>query len=83
MVAREIGGILRSNQLIISSKKRISELATLSELGKILSSNAIPQDILNNIAFIIAKALNTSFVTIRLSHSFLKLDTQRFYLWRD
>jgi signal transduction protein with GAF and PtsI domain len=30
MVAREIGGILRSNQLIISSKKRISELATLS-----------------------------------------------------
>lgn len=78
MVAREIGGILRSNQLIISSKKRISELATLSELGKILSSNAIPQDILNNIAFIIAKALNASFVTIRLSHSFLKLDTQRF-----
>jgi nitrogen-specific signal transduction histidine kinase len=78
MVAREIGGILRSNQLIISSKKRISELATLSELGKILSSNAIPQDILNNIAFITAKALNASFVTIRLAHSFLKLDSQRF-----
>lgn len=78
MVAREIGGILRSNQLILSSKKRISELATLSELGKILSSNAIPQDILNNIAFVIAKALNASFVSIRLSHSFLKLDSQRF-----
>jgi signal transduction histidine kinase len=78
MVAREIGGILRSNQLIISSKKRISELATLSELGKILSSNAIPRDILNNIAFIIAKALNSSFVTIRLAHSFLRLDSQRF-----
>jgi len=78
MIAREIGGILRSNQLVISSKKRISELATLSELGKVLSSNLIPQDILNNIAFIIAKALNASFVTIRLSHSFLKLDSQRF-----
>jgi signal transduction histidine kinase len=78
MVAREIGGILRSNQLIISSKKRISELATLSELGKILSSNAIPRDILNNITFIIAKASNASFVTIRLAHSFLKLDSQRF-----
>jgi signal transduction histidine kinase len=78
MVAREIGGILRSNQLIISSKKRISELATLSELGKILSSNAMPRDILNNIAFIIAKALNASFVSIRLAHSFLRLDTQRF-----
>jgi signal transduction histidine kinase len=78
MVAREIGGILRSNQLIISSKKRISELATLSELGKVLSSNATPRDILNSIAFIIAKAMNASFVSIRLAHSFLKLDSQRF-----
>ncbi|MFZ2800991.1 MAG: GAF domain-containing protein, partial [Syntrophorhabdus sp.] len=47
MVAREIGGILRSNQLLISSKKRISELATLSELGRVLASSSIPQDILN------------------------------------
>lgn len=78
MVAREIGGILRSNQLIISSKKRISELATLSELGKILSSNTTPQDILNGIAFNIAKALNASFVTIWLDYFFLKLGSQRF-----
>lgn len=78
MIARELGGILRSNQLIISSKKRISELATLSELGKVLSSNATPQNILNSIAFIIAKALNAAFVTIRLAHSFLRLDSQRF-----
>jgi signal transduction histidine kinase len=78
MVAREIGGILRSNQLLISSKKRISELATLSELGKVLSSSAIPRDILNSIAFIIAKASNASFVTINLAHPFLKLDSQRF-----
>lgn len=78
MVAREIGGILRSNQLIFSSKKRISELATLSELGKVLSSNAIPRDILNNIALIIAKALGASFVAIRLDHSFLKLDSNLF-----
>lgn len=78
MIARELGGILRSNQLIISSKKRISELATLSELGKVLSSNATPHNILNSIAFIIAKALNAAFVTIRLAHSFLRLDSQRF-----
>jgi len=78
MVAREIGGILRSDQLIISSKKRISELATLSELGKILSSSATPRDILNNITFIIAKALNASFVTIRLAHPFLALDSHRY-----
>lgn len=78
MVGREIGGILRSNQLIISSKKRISELATLSELGKVLASNAPPRDILNSIAFIIAKAMNASFVSVRLAHSFLRLDSQRF-----
>ena len=78
MVAREIGGILRSNQLLISSKKRISELATLSELGRVLASSSIPHDILNSITFIIAKALNAAFVTVRLSHSFLKIDSQRF-----
>lgn len=78
LVAREIGGILRSNQLIITSKKRISELATLSELGKALSTQTTPLDLLNTIAFIIAKALNAPFVTIRLAHSFLRLDPQRF-----
>lgn len=78
MVAREVGGVLRTNQLIMSSKKRISELATLSELGKALSSNAEPKTILNNIAFIIAKALNSSFVAIKLNHTFLKVGAERF-----
>lgn len=75
---REIGGILRSHQLIVSSKRRISELATLSELGRVLSSNSEPRTILGNISFIIAKALNAGFATIRLGHAFLKLDSQRF-----
>lgn len=78
MVAREIGGVIRTHQLIVSSKKRISELATLSELGKVLSSNAEPRAILNNIAFIVAKALNSSFVAIKLDHTFLRLDAERF-----
>lgn len=78
MVSREVGGILRSYDLILSSKKRISELATLSELGKALTSNTEPDELINIIALIIAKALNAIFVTIRLEHSFLKLESERY-----
>ena len=78
MLSREIGGILRASELIFSSKKRISELATLSELGKALTSNIEPHELLKNITLIIARALNATFVTIKLEHIFLKLDSQRF-----
>jgi signal transduction histidine kinase len=78
ILSREIGGILCSYQLILSSKKRISELATLSELGKVLTSNAEPHELLKNIALIIAKSLNATFVTIKLGYALLKLDVHRF-----
>ena len=78
VISRELGGILRSFELILSSKKRISELAMLSELGKILTSNVEPHELLKNIALIIAKSLNASFVTVKLEYPLLKLDTQRF-----
>ena len=78
VLSREIGGILRSFELILSSKKRISELAMLSELGKILISNVEPYELLKNLALIIAKSLNASFVTIKLEYTLLKLDSQRF-----
>jgi signal transduction histidine kinase len=78
VLSREIGGILRSFELILSSKKRISELAMLSELGKILISNVAPHELLKNLALIIAKSLNASFVTIKLEFTLLKLDSQRF-----
>lgn len=78
VLSREIGGILRSFELILSSKKRISELAMLSELGKILTSNADPYELLKNIALIIAKSLNASFVSVKLEYPLLKLETQRF-----
>jgi len=78
ILSREIGGILRSFELILSSKKRISELAMLSELGKILISNVEPYELLKNLALIIAKSLNASFVTIKLEYTLLKLDSQRF-----
>ena len=78
ILSREIGGILCSYELILSSKKRISELATLSELGKVLTSNAEPHELLKNIALIIAKSLNATFVTIKLGYALLKLDVHRF-----
>jgi signal transduction histidine kinase len=78
VLSREIGGILRSSELILSSKKRISELAMLSELGKILISNIEPHELLKNLALIIAKSLSAGFVTIKLEYALLKLDSQRF-----
>ncbi|HBL24873.1 MAG TPA: hypothetical protein DDZ40_12265 [Deltaproteobacteria bacterium] len=78
ILSREIGGILCSYELILSSKKRISELATLSELGKVLTSNAEPRELLKNIALIVAKSLNATFVTIKLGYALLKLDVHRF-----
>lgn len=78
VASRELGGILRTYDLHLSSKKRISELATLSELGKVLTSTSEPHIILDSIALITTKALNASFSTIRLQYAFLKLDVQRF-----
>ncbi len=78
ILARELGGILRTYDLLLSSKKRISELATLSELGRVLTSTMEPREILDNIALITAKALNALFASIKLDLAFLKIDGQRF-----
>jgi signal transduction histidine kinase len=76
--ARELGGVLRVNELILSSKKRISELATLSELGKALISQGESETILMNLSLIVARALNAVFVTINLKPTFMKLSNNRF-----
>ncbi|MCX8110442.1 MAG: ATP-binding protein [Syntrophorhabdaceae bacterium] len=78
VIAREIGGLIRIEDLMVSSKKRISELVTLSELGKILTTNMEPEAALKNIVFIIAKALNASMSTIRLNNFSSRFNTQRF-----
>jgi signal transduction histidine kinase len=78
IISREIGGVLSANDLLISSKKRISELATLSELGKILTSSAEPRPLMKSIGLIVAKALNATFVTIKLETAFLRFNGQRF-----
>jgi signal transduction histidine kinase len=77
IISREVGGILKAYELLISSKKRISELATLSELGKLLTSNIEPHALFKNIGLIVAKALNASFATIRMEQAFLKFDLHR------
>ncbi|HME42823.1 MAG TPA: ATP-binding protein [Syntrophorhabdales bacterium] len=78
IISRELGGILRTYDLLVSSKKRISELATLSELGRVLTSATEPHFLLQNIASITAKSFNAAFITIKLAHSFVRLDFQRF-----
>ena len=78
IISRELGGILRTYDLLVSSKKRISELATLSELGRVLTSATEPHLLLQNIASITAKSFNAAFTTIKLAHSFVRLDFQRF-----
>ena len=78
ILARELGGILRTSDLLLSSKRRIAELATLSDLGRILTSTMEPHAILENIALITAKALNALFATIKLDFAFLKFNGQRF-----
>ncbi|MCX7966730.1 MAG: hypothetical protein N2596_08915, partial [Syntrophorhabdaceae bacterium] len=78
IIAREISGLLKTNDLIINSKKRISELVTLSELGKILTMNLEPHIILKNTVFTIARALNASFVSIKLEPPMAKLEKQRY-----
>lgn len=78
ILSRELGGILRTYDLLLSSNKRITELATLSELGRILTSTMEPHTILDNIALITAKALNAWFATIKLDLALLKFNGQRF-----
>jgi signal transduction protein with GAF and PtsI domain len=76
--ARELRGVLRANELIVSSKRRISELTTLSELGKALISQGESEAILNNLSLIVARALNALFVTISLKSTFMRLSGTRF-----
>jgi len=52
ILARELGGILRTSDLLLSSKRRIAELATLSDLGRTLTSAMEPHAILESIALI-------------------------------
>ena len=78
IISREIGAVLSVNNLLVSSKKRISELATLSELGRMLTLNAEPNQLMKSIGLIVAKALNATFVTIKLQTGLLRSERQRF-----
>ncbi|HON84534.1 MAG TPA: ATP-binding protein [Syntrophorhabdaceae bacterium] len=78
VIAREIGGLIRVDEIMLSSKKRISELVTLSELGKVLTTNMEPEAALKNIVFIIAKALNATMATIKLNNFVSRFNIQRF-----
>jgi signal transduction histidine kinase len=78
MLCREIGGVLRTNELILSTKKRINELATLSEVGKAITAFPDPAEALSAIALIITRALNARFAAIRPGKGLPKLNQERF-----
>jgi signal transduction histidine kinase len=78
IVSRELGGILRTYDLILTSNQRITELTVLSDLGRILTSTMEPPAILDNIVLVTAKALNARFSTIKLDPSLLKSGRSRF-----
>jgi signal transduction histidine kinase len=78
MLCREIGGVLRTNELFLSTKKRINELATLSEVGKAITAFPDPAEALSAITLIITRALNARCAAIRPGKGLPKLNRERF-----
>ncbi|MCX8021538.1 MAG: ATP-binding protein [Syntrophorhabdaceae bacterium] len=78
IIAREIGGVLQVHKLHVSSKRKINELATLSELGKLLTSHVELPLLFQTIGLIVTKATEATFFTIRLEHKFLLNGPERF-----
>lgn len=66
IACRELAGILRYYELMLSSKRRMSELATLSEIGRILSSNVDLKEAMRRILPVISRALEAVSVSVWL-----------------
>jgi signal transduction histidine kinase len=66
ILCRELAGILRHHELMASSKRKMSELATLSEMGKIWSSNVELNEGMRRILLVASRALGASFLRISL-----------------
>lgn len=66
LTAKELTGLLKTNELYMDSKRRITELMTLSEIGKVLISNRDLDSILKDTALIVAKTMEADFVHLIL-----------------
>ncbi|MDW8001694.1 MAG: ATP-binding protein [Deltaproteobacteria bacterium] len=70
ITAKELVGLFKLNELYTDSKKRITELMTLSEIGKVLISNRDIDNVLKNLALILAKTFGADFVRIRINEKY-------------
>jgi signal transduction histidine kinase len=66
IAAKELMGLIKLAELYTDSSKRITELMTLSEIGKVLISNRDFTSMLRDIALIVAKTLSAEFVHITM-----------------
>ncbi|MCX7857342.1 MAG: ATP-binding protein [Deltaproteobacteria bacterium] len=66
IAARELTGLRKLGELYIYSSKRITELMTLSEIGKVLISSQDMDSILKGIGLIVAKTLGADFARVVL-----------------
>lgn len=72
LVSKELMGLLKIIDLYTESKKRITELMTISEIGRVLLSNKDLDEILKDLSLIIAKTIGAKWVRIILKERDLK-----------
>lgn len=65
-ISKELTGLLKMTELYTESKKRITELMTISEIGKVLLSNRGLEEILKDLSLIIAKSVEAKCTRILL-----------------
>ena len=66
VVATEVGGAIRNSRLYHDARKRVSELITLNEIGRAITSTFQVRDILGYVAKTTSRLLQSDGCTIRL-----------------
>ncbi|HEX9190607.1 MAG TPA: GAF domain-containing protein [Candidatus Deferrimicrobiaceae bacterium] len=66
-VATEVAGAVRNSRLYNDARKRVSELITLNEIGRAITSTIEVNDILGYVAVTTSRLLSADGVTVRLA----------------
>jgi signal transduction histidine kinase/putative methionine-R-sulfoxide reductase with GAF domain len=66
-VATEVAGAVRNSRLYNDARKRVSELITLNEIGRAITSTFEVNDILGYVAITTSRLLSADGVTVRLA----------------
>jgi len=67
MVATEVAGAIRNSRLYLDARKRVSELITLNEIGRAITSTFQVRDILAYVAKTTSRLLQADGCTVRLA----------------